>query len=228
MGIAAPNLVSALFQDHQSLPLFVQMVTWLLVCQVHILGKFKGGEKPNRAEVESILKAGGARLVDSAEAASADLVIAHPSLSRDNAEVCLCTCPEMCTFIEMVVLLSLRHCMSFASQCLSYTARVMMKRPYPLSSLIRAGRTSQVSLLCLRGVYVLRRTVLACMQVQPLVRAKVCCVSPAYIVEWLAKPKSDLSQFLLYKIKPGLALSKLAAERHLRLDAGQSVPSCGC
>ena len=66
------------------------------------------------------------------------------------------------------------------------------------------------------------------MQVQPLVRAKVCCASPAYIVEWLAKPRSDLSQFLLYKTKPGLALSKMAAERHLRLDAAQSAPSCGC
>ena len=54
---------------------------------MHILGKFKGGEKPNRAEVESILKAGGARAVDTAEAASADLVIVHPSLSRDNVEV---------------------------------------------------------------------------------------------------------------------------------------------
>ncbi len=57
--------------------------------QVHIVGKAKGGEKPNRAEIDSILKAGGARIVDSAEAASADLAIVHSSLTCDHTEVCL-------------------------------------------------------------------------------------------------------------------------------------------
>lgn len=59
--------------------------------QVHVLGQFKGGEKPNRPEIESILKAGGAKLVDSTEAASAgtDLVIMHPSTPRDHPKVCL-------------------------------------------------------------------------------------------------------------------------------------------
>ena len=65
----------------------------LLWSQVHIPGKFKRGETPNRAEIESVLKAGGARIVDASEAASADLAIVHPSLKRDHAEVRLChTC----------------------------------------------------------------------------------------------------------------------------------------
>ena len=48
-------------------------------------------------------------------------------------------------------------------------------------------------------------------------------MTPAYIVEWLAKPTADLGQFLLFKTKPGSALSKMAAERHLRLEAAQSA-----
>ena len=85
----------------------MQNINQLLLRQVHILGKFKGGEKPNRAEVESILKAGGARLVDSAEAVAADLVVVHPSLARGSAEVSRCTCPKLWPSIKMVVLLSL-------------------------------------------------------------------------------------------------------------------------
>ena len=56
---------------------------------MHVLGKFKAGEKPNRQEIESIVKAGGARLVDAAEAASADLVIMHPSTPRNQPKACL-------------------------------------------------------------------------------------------------------------------------------------------
>ena len=58
---------------------------------------------------------------------------------------------------------------------------------------------------------------------KPLVKAKVCCASSAYIVEWLAKPTADLAQHLLFKSKPGSALSKMAAERHIRLDAAQAA-----
>jgi len=61
------------------------------------------------------------------------------------------------------------------------------------------------------------------MQVKPLVRAKVCCVRPEFIVEWLAKPKADLGQHMLYKTKPGSALSGMAKERHLQLDPAQSA-----
>lgn len=45
--------------------------------------------KPNREEIESIVKAGGARLMDAAEAASADLVIMHPSTPPDQPKACL-------------------------------------------------------------------------------------------------------------------------------------------
>jgi hypothetical protein len=55
---------------------------------VHVLGKFKVGEKPNREEIESIVKAGGAQLVDAAEAAAADLVIMHPSMPHDHPKAC--------------------------------------------------------------------------------------------------------------------------------------------
>ena len=54
--------------------------------QVHVLGQFKAGEKPNRAELESILKAGGASLVDAAEP-RVDLAIMHSSTPRDNPKV---------------------------------------------------------------------------------------------------------------------------------------------
>ena len=54
--------------------------------QVHVLGQFKAGEKPNRAELESILKAGGASLVDAAEP-RVDLAVMHSSTPRDNPKV---------------------------------------------------------------------------------------------------------------------------------------------
>ena len=57
--------------------------------QVHVLGKFKADDKPSRAAIESIIKAGGANLVDATEAASANLVIVHHSLAHDDPKVCL-------------------------------------------------------------------------------------------------------------------------------------------
>ena len=60
-------------------------------------------------------------------------------------------------------------------------------------------------------------------QVTVLLRAKVCCASPYYIVEWLAKPKQALGQHLLFKSKPGAVLSKMAKERHLSLDPAESA-----
>ena len=74
------------------------------MAQVHVAGKSKGGEKPNRAEIESILKAGGARLVDSAEAASADLAVVQPGLTRDHAEVC-----SLNKALQSCALLASRH-----------------------------------------------------------------------------------------------------------------------
>ena len=50
------------------------------------MGQFKAGEKPNRAELESILKAGGASLVDAAEP-RVDLAIMHSSTPHDNPKV---------------------------------------------------------------------------------------------------------------------------------------------
>ena len=61
------------------------------------------------------------------------------------------------------------------------------------------------------------------LQVTALLRAKVCCASPNYIVEWLAKPKQALGQHLLFKSKPGSKLSKMAKERHLSLDPAESA-----
>ena len=53
---------------------------------MHVLGQFKAGEKPNRAELENILKAGGASLVDAAEP-WVDLAIMHRSTPHDNPKV---------------------------------------------------------------------------------------------------------------------------------------------
>ena len=61
------------------------------------------------------------------------------------------------------------------------------------------------------------------LQVTTLLRAKVCCAVPNYVVEWLAKPKQALGQHLLFKSKPGSKLSKLAKERHLSLDPAESA-----
>lgn len=68
---------------------------------MHVLGKFKLGEKPNRQEIESIVKAGGARLIDAAEAASADLVIMHPSTPRDQPKACF-PLPDVATPAHIV------------------------------------------------------------------------------------------------------------------------------
>jgi hypothetical protein len=59
--------------------------------------------------------------------------------------------------------------------------------------------------------------------VLPLVRAKVCCATPEFVVAWLAKPTMDLKPLLLHKTKMGPALSKKAAERQLSLDPTQSA-----
>ena len=53
---------------------------------MYVLGQFKTGEKPGRAELESILKAGGATLVDAAEP-GVDLAIMHSSTRRNNPKV---------------------------------------------------------------------------------------------------------------------------------------------
>ena len=51
------------------------------------------------------------------------------------------------------------------------------------------------------------------MQVKQLLRAKVACASPLYIVEWLAHPAADLSKFLMHGSKAGPDLARLEADR---------------
>ena len=204
--------------------------------QVHVLGQFKAGEKPNRAELESILKAGGARLVDAAEP-GVDLAIMHSSTPHDNPKVIAKSFSDV-TFVKSSVICKHTATSSHTSQRQRGTVRRMdlgchatsMRKNRPQHVWARPVLQSLSGQSCqsfpTEAVHMHREphTVLTSStdaQVTLLLRANVCCASPSYIVEWLAKPKQALGQYLLFKSKPGSVLSKLAKERHLSLDPAE-------
>ena len=206
--------------------------------QVHVLGQFKAGDKPNRAELVSILKAGGASLVGAAEP-GVDLAIMHSRTPRNNPKVIAKSFSDV-TFVRSSVICKHTTTSSHTSQRQRGIIRRMDPRchatgmrknrpqhvwarpllrslsrrswqPFP-TEVIPMHRESHVVLTSSNDA-----------QVTSLLRAKVCCASPSYIVEWLAKPKQALGQYLLFKSKPGSVLSKLAKERHLSLDPAESA-----
>ena len=51
------------------------------------------------------------------------------------------------------------------------------------------------------------------MQVKELLKARIACATPQYIVDWLAHPAQGLASHLLYGCKEGLKLADMAADR---------------
>ena len=207
--------------------------------QVHVLGHFKADEKPNRAELESILKAGGASLVDAAEP-RVDLAIMHSSTPHDNPRVIARASPILTLSDHQQSSTSQLHHITQAGdrneQCVVWIWKTMSQ----YATRICTGMCGQghCSHHCqdshvspshgpTEAIHIYGEPHMVLMiknlQVTALIRAKVCCASPNYIVEWLAKPKQALGQHLLFKSKPGSKLSKMAKERHLSLDPAESA-----
>ncbi len=70
-----------------------------------------------------------------------------------------------------------------------------------------------------------RKELIPLVQVKRLLKGKVTCASPAFVVDWLAHPAADLQEHLLYGTKAAAGLHDMMSDRGKSLDAAEQSMS---
>ena len=80
---------------------------------------------------------------------------------------------------------------------------------------------------CMTQCYFPPQSVAAREQVRELLKARIACASPQYIVDWLAHPQQSLENHLLHKTSQPKKLADMAMERQDLPDDDQQSVSFG-